>query len=86
MVAFNRDLARKTFSSSAANGTGVSRLAQRITGRYHLDPLSADETSGYVKHRMRVAGATAEVFTPSALREPSSSILAATIRRPHVSN
>jgi len=47
----------------------LRQLAQRITGRYHLDPLSADETSGYVKHRMRVAGATAEVFTPSALRE-----------------
>lgn len=47
----------------------LRQLAQRITGRYHLDPLSAAETAGYVKHRMRVAGATAEVFTPSALRE-----------------
>ena len=47
----------------------LRQLAQRITGRYHLNPLSADETAGYVKHRMRVAGATAEVFTPSALRE-----------------
>ena len=47
----------------------LRQLAQRITGRYHLDPLTAEETSGYVKHRMRVAGATAEVFTPSALRE-----------------
>jgi len=47
----------------------LRQLAQRITGRYHLDPLSTEETAGYVKHRMRVAGATAEVFTPSALRE-----------------
>jgi general secretion pathway protein A len=47
----------------------LRQLAQRITGRYHLDPLSAEESSGYVKHRMRIAGATAEVFTPSALRE-----------------
>src|SRR5512139_2208112 len=47
----------------------LRQLAQRITGRYHLDPLTTEETSGYVKHRMRVAGATAEVFTPSALRE-----------------
>jgi len=47
----------------------LRQLAQRITGRYHLDPLSADESAGYVKHRMRVAGATAEVFTPVALRE-----------------
>ena len=47
----------------------LRQLAQRITGRYHLNPLSAEETTGYVKHRMRVAGATAEVFTPAALRE-----------------
>jgi general secretion pathway protein A len=47
----------------------LRQLAQRITGRYHLNPLSQDESAGYVKHRMRVAGATAEVFTPSALRE-----------------
>ena len=47
----------------------LRQLAQRITGRYHLSPLSPEETSGYVKHRMRVAGATAEVFTPAALRE-----------------
>jgi general secretion pathway protein A len=47
----------------------LRQLAQRITGRYHLSPLSADETSGYVKHRMRVAGATAEAFTTGALRE-----------------
>jgi len=47
----------------------LRQLAQRITGRYHLSPLSREETAGYVKHRMRVAGATAEAFTPSALRE-----------------
>ena len=47
----------------------LRQLAQRITGRYHLNPLSAEESAGYVKHRMRVAGATAETFTPAALRE-----------------
>ena len=47
----------------------LRQLAQRITGRYHLNPLSQAESAGYVKHRMRVAGATAEVFTLSALRE-----------------
>jgi general secretion pathway protein A len=47
----------------------LRQLAQRITGRYHLSPLSPEESAGYVKHRMRIAGATAEVFTPSALRE-----------------
>jgi general secretion pathway protein A len=45
----------------------LRQLAQRITGRYHLDPLSADESAAYIRHRLRVAGATGEVFTPSAL-------------------
>lgn len=47
----------------------LRQLAQRITGRYHLHPLSRDESAGYVKHRMRVAGATAEAFSPASLRE-----------------
>jgi general secretion pathway protein A len=47
----------------------LRQLAQRITARYHLNPLSPEETVGYVKHRMRVAGATAEAFTPAALTE-----------------
>jgi general secretion pathway protein A len=47
----------------------LRQLAQRITGRYHLNPLSPDETQGYVRHRLRVAGAASEIFTPGALRE-----------------
>jgi general secretion pathway protein A len=47
----------------------LRQLAQRVTGRYHLTPLSPDESAGYVKHRMRVAGATAEAFAPGALKE-----------------
>jgi len=47
----------------------LRQLAQRITGRYHLDPLSADETAAYVRHRLRVAGATTDIFTAPALSE-----------------
>lgn len=47
----------------------LRQLAQRITARYHLDPLSADETAGYVRHRLRVAGATSEIFSNAGLRE-----------------
>jgi general secretion pathway protein A len=47
----------------------LRQLAQRITGRYHLRPLSREETQGYVRHRLRVAGASGEIFTPPALRE-----------------
>jgi len=49
--------------------TDLRQLAQRITGRYHLKPLSREETLQYVRHRLRVAGASGEIFTPAALRE-----------------
>jgi general secretion pathway protein A len=47
----------------------LRQLAQRITGRYHLCPLTHEETAAYVRHRLRVAGATSDIFTPAALRE-----------------
>ena len=47
----------------------LRQLAQRITGRYHLDPLSRAEAAAYVAHRLRVAGASGEVFTAAALAE-----------------
>jgi general secretion pathway protein A len=47
----------------------LRQLAQRITGRYHLEALSRGETQAYVRHRLRVAGAAAEIFTAGALRE-----------------
>jgi general secretion pathway protein A len=47
----------------------LRQLAQRITGRYHLMPLSREETKGYVRHRLRVAGVSGEIFTSAALNE-----------------
>jgi general secretion pathway protein A len=47
----------------------LRQLAQRVTGRYHLDPLSRTETAAYVKHRLKVAGAQGDLFTPGALTE-----------------
>ncbi|HEY1491266.1 MAG TPA: AAA family ATPase [Steroidobacteraceae bacterium] len=47
----------------------LRQLAQRVTGRYHLNPLSREETSAYVRHRLRVAGSTADIFAPAALGE-----------------
>jgi general secretion pathway protein A len=47
----------------------LRQLAQRITGRYHLHPLSRDETAAYVRHRLRVAGATTDIFSGPALSE-----------------
>jgi len=47
----------------------LRQLAQRITGRYHLEPLSRDETALYVEHRLRVAGALGEVIDSGAKKE-----------------
>jgi len=47
----------------------LRQLAQRITGRYHLNPLSHEESAAYVLHRLRVAGATTDSFAPAALNE-----------------
>jgi general secretion pathway protein A len=47
----------------------LRQLAQRITGRYHLNPLSHEETAAYVLHRLRIAGATTDIFAPAALNE-----------------
>ncbi len=47
----------------------LRQLAQRVTGRYHLEPLSRDESDKYINHRLRVAGALTEIFDPRARRE-----------------
>ena len=46
----------------------LRQLAQRITARYHLLPLSADETAEMVKYRLAVAGHMQPLFTDTALR------------------
>jgi len=46
----------------------LRQLAQRITGRYHLEPLEPDELQAYVRHRLEVAGSRTEIFTAGALK------------------
>jgi general secretion pathway protein A len=46
----------------------LRQLAQRITARYHLLPLSRPETCAYIRHRLRVAGGSDTLFTPAAMR------------------
>jgi len=47
----------------------LRQLAQRITGRYHLEALRKGETLSYIRHRTRVAGATRDLFSSGAQRE-----------------
>jgi len=49
----------------------LRQLAQRISARYHLTPLTYDEMVGYVHHRLRVAGLPRgglDLFPPPILR------------------
>lgn len=46
----------------------LEQLNQRVSVRYHLEPLSRDEIQDYIRHRLHVAGAEINiVFTPKAL-------------------
>ena len=47
----------------------LRQLAQRITGRYHLEPFEAEELRAYVRHRLEVAGGRGEIFSAAAIRE-----------------
>ena len=49
--------------------TDMRQLAQRITGRYHLEPLSKEEGTAYIHHRLKVAGSVAKVFDERATQE-----------------
>jgi general secretion pathway protein A len=46
----------------------MKQLAQRITARFHLTPLSAKECDQYIQHRLSVAGATSDPF-PKAIKK-----------------
>ncbi len=51
------------------NRTELRQLSQRVTARYHLTPLTRDDTARYVNHRLVKAGGKAGTFTSSALRK-----------------
>lgn len=47
----------------------LRQLRQRITVMYHLQPLSLEETGEYVRHRLKVAGATRDdIFSVEAIQ------------------
>jgi general secretion pathway protein A len=45
----------------------MRQLAQRVTARYHLEPISRDETSAYIKHRLQICGSSQTVFNKRAV-------------------
>lgn len=46
----------------------MRQLSQRITARYHLEPISCDETSSYIRHRLQICGTEHTLFTPRAMQ------------------
>ena len=47
----------------------LRQLAQRITARYHLMPLTEQEVQQYISYRLQVAGCSRPVFTASAIKK-----------------
>jgi len=45
----------------------MRQLAQRVTARYHLEPISRDETSAYIKHRLQICGSSQAIFNKRAV-------------------
>jgi general secretion pathway protein A len=43
-------------------------LAQRITARYHIEPLTIEETGHYIAHRLKIGGSDKIIFKPSAVK------------------
>ena len=46
----------------------LRQLAQRITARYHLLPLTLQESEFYIQHRLNVAGASTPIFETKLLK------------------
>ena len=44
-------------------------VLQNIAAHYYLEPLSELETERYIVHRLKVAGARRQMFTPDAIKE-----------------
>jgi general secretion pathway protein A len=45
----------------------LRQLSQRITARYHLEPIQRAETAAYIRHRLQVCGAREPLFSEAAI-------------------
>ncbi|WP_321394358.1 AAA family ATPase [uncultured Desulfuromusa sp.] len=45
----------------------LRQLAQRVTARYHLEPLSKNEIDAYLNHRLAIAGVERPLFPPATV-------------------
>ncbi|OHC74461.1 MAG: hypothetical protein A3G18_11240 [Rhodospirillales bacterium RIFCSPLOWO2_12_FULL_58_28] len=47
----------------------LRQVNQRITARYHLDPLNIEEARAYIRHRLKIGGPAEDIFRPGAVTE-----------------
>jgi len=45
----------------------MRQLSQRVTARYHLEPISREETDAYIRHRLQICGASKTIFDKRAV-------------------
>ncbi len=45
----------------------LRQLSQRITARYHLEPIHREDTAAYIRHRLQVCGASDPIFSEPAI-------------------
>ncbi len=46
----------------------MRQLAQRITARFHLNPLSRNELKAYISHRLAIAGSNVQLFDEKTIK------------------
>lgn len=49
--------------------TNLRQLAQRITARYHLLPLTSQEIESYIQHRLNIAGGELSLFPSFVIKK-----------------
>ncbi len=45
----------------------MRQLSQRITARYHLEPISREEADAYIRHRLQICGSSQNLFSKRAV-------------------
>jgi type II secretory pathway predicted ATPase ExeA len=45
----------------------LKQFVQRVGSSFHLSAMNADNVGEYIRHRLRVAGSTDDIFTPEAV-------------------
>ena len=45
----------------------LRQLSQRITARYHLEPIDAKDTQAYINHRLNIVGGRPDIFSSDAV-------------------